>query len=358
MIGQLIESRPPFPLGSLILALGGLGLVVLSLASQVIHLAVLSVPLWVTAGLLLLSRPRRLVLELTETTLEVRSLGMSIPLQDIESLSASGRPANPFQKGRTHYPIDVGYPSGVLRIPARLNVPSDQVYLFLFQHLAREEARKGLREAPPLLQDYLKYQERRHGRERVHLYRGRKKSISRAPRGIWVMVQTMIATGLIWGVLALLFTGKRWEMAPWGAFGVVLIVFGAVIGIVAYVAQFMPRHRLHGSCVILCPDGLALIQGQLQGQLRWPELKKVKLRHASHWHFTLTRQPTGQGVLLQVEGATMFIADIYDRPVSVIYQQLCFYWRGEQGYESFEREARESELAQRTPPSSEGITPE
>jgi hypothetical protein len=356
MIGQPIESRQPFPLGSLLLAVGGLGLVVLSLVFWITPPALLSVPLWVLAGVLLLSWRGRFVLELTETTLEVRSSGLSIPFQDIESLTASGRPANPFQKGRPHYPIEVGYPNGVLHIPSRLNVPSDQVYLFLFQHLAREEAQKGVREVHSLVQAYFKYQERRHGRERVHVYRARERTYPRSNTGLWLATNTLLGTGLIWLLLVILFHDKQWDLPVWGVLGGFLIFIGAVLAIGALTSQFSRKTKLHGACIVLCPDGLALVQGQLQGQLRWPELKKVKLQRARH--FTWTNHPVGPGVLLQVEGASMLIADVYDRPAAVIYQQLCFYWRGEQGNESFMRDAREAEAAQHRRAPSDGITAE
>jgi hypothetical protein len=48
------------------------------------------------------------------------------------------------------------------------------------------------------------------------------------------------------------------------------------------------------------------------------------------------------GLMLQVAGASFLLADIYDRPLAMLYQQICYYWKGEKDRESFDRDLRET----------------
>jgi hypothetical protein len=65
--------------------------------------------------------------------------------------------------------------------------------------------------------------------------------------------------------------------------------------------------------------GLALAQGDLVGELRWAELRSVKLRNSS--------APRHRRIELSVEGAQIHIRDIYDGPLAEIHQQIDDYWR-------------------------------
>jgi hypothetical protein len=72
------------------------------------------------------------------------------------------------------------------------------------------------------------------------------------------------------------------------------------------------------SSLVVSPAGLALAQGDLKGELRWKELRKVKLRE---------RGTTGQRrIEMRVEGAQIDIMDLYDSPISEIHRQIMHYW--------------------------------
>ena len=94
----------------------------------------------------------------------------------------------------------------------------------------------------------------------------------------------------------------------------------------------MLGHRIRNwraSALVVGPAGLALMQGEMRGQLRWDELRKVEFRHKRPWYqYDSSREPT-RGIRLTVEGATILIADIYDRPLPLIYKQIRAYWRRE-----------------------------
>jgi hypothetical protein len=171
MIGQTIEARRPFPFGALVWLAVALFLVALSaVPGGGIHWAIVSVCFW-TCGLLWFrtrERPFRAVF--TDAELQVDEPHVAIPYNEMEALIAGRRPANPFQAGPPAYPIILVYPRGVVRLPPHLNIRSDEVYGFLYARFTSH----GSRDVHPELVDYLRYQEKRFGSERVWSYRARK----------------------------------------------------------------------------------------------------------------------------------------------------------------------------------------
>ena len=163
MVGQTIESHRPFPRLVLLWAALALALDVLALAEASAHWAILSLFPWVLTALWPLTRGRAFRAEFTRTSLEVEEPPVSIPYDDIETVLASSRPANPYEAGPPSYPMRVIHAGGALRIPARLNVPSDEVFGFLFHQVSGRRRR----EVHPALVDYLRHKEREFGPERV-----------------------------------------------------------------------------------------------------------------------------------------------------------------------------------------------
>jgi hypothetical protein len=77
---------------------------------------------------------------------------------------------------------------------------------------------------------------------------------------------------------------------------------------------------------VISPVGLALTQGTTQGQMRWDELRGVHFRVIPK-QFRLQHHDHLTGIILKFEGATLAIADIYDRPLHIIYQRIIDYWQ-------------------------------
>lgn len=102
------------------------------------------------------------------------------------------------------------------------------------------------------------------------------------------------------------------------------------------------------------------------GELRWDEVRDVKVGKATAaFQFTTTIQPQ-HGIIIKVEGAVIVIADVYDRPLALIYQNICHFWRGKSSDDDWDRDAlpHPSSEPRRAvvpgagrPPSAEGITP-
>jgi hypothetical protein len=309
MVGRTIEATPrAVPLGPcLALAVAALPLG-LAVATGTAHWAVAALLPAMVALFWWLFRERPFRAELTEEGLEIAEPPRSVPYASIEGLQAR-RPPNPYKAGPPCYAIRVIHSQGALEIPARLNVPSDEVYSFLYHRLSSS----GSRDVNPALADYLRDKQRRHGPERVWTY------VGRSYRGGGLLSRRW----LLWW-LACLATGPLWLAAAfvlaepvWGGGGVLLCLCGGIFALAVWSSArggpARPRKRGRASLVI-CPDGLALAQGSLVGQLRWDEIRRVRL--------------AGGVITLKLEGAEVRIADIYDRPLPLIRQLLDYYHEG------------------------------
>jgi hypothetical protein len=100
-------------------------------------------------------------------------------------------------------------------------------------------------------------------------------------------------------------------------FGLLAVGFGFATG--------GPRIRnWRESGLVICPEGLALVRGDMRGELRWDELRDVCYRQKPGFF-----SPGSQlkGIHLVVAGATITIADLYDRPLDVIHERLLAGWK-------------------------------
>ena len=345
MIGQTIESRPRLPLGAIFWLLVALLLDVFAVVQDNADVAIGSVFPWLVAVLFWRLRERSFTARFTETALEVQEPPLQVRYADLQGLLAPRRPANPFKAGPRSYLIQVIHSSGVLRIPARLNVPSDEVFSFLY----RQFPPSGSRAVPNALADFLRHQERRFGPEQVWTYRarpflGRSK---RHPRLMAFFLALLLSAPfwIAWGIIQ--------KQEGWIGCGSSGLFFGGLVSLLFWLEG---RHNFSGvgkwqkAGLVVAPDGLALVQGDLVGELRWDEVRSVNLGKASSaFQFTASTQPL-RGIVLKVEGAVIVIADVYDRPLSLIYQNIRHYWKGQTQEDEWDRDA----LPRRT---SDSITP-
>jgi hypothetical protein len=331
MIGQKIVAQPGAPVGSFILLILGLVLLVLAVVLRSLHPVAGAMPFLIWGGMSWAARGQPFAMTLTEEGIEVEEEREVIRYTDFEGLAAR-RPLNPYKKGPRRYPITVLHKDGRLLIPARLNVECDDLYIFLFRRFPNSNRQ---RKVPTLLADYLRYEERRCGAEHVWVYRARRQFVWGGSPGFRRFLAGMVLTCVAWMIVG--FGGEAVEkhMEVWGFLGIPFLLIGS-LGWLAVRLQGRPQgvRNPQDACLIVCPEGFALVQGDLQGQMRWDELKDVKLQ-------------TGyvSGLMLKVAGASFLLADIYDRPLGMIYQQICYYWKGEKDRESFDRDLREAAAA-------------
>lgn len=361
MIGQTIESRPGLPLGAIFWLLLALLLDVLAVVQQNVHVAVVSLLPWLVAVLFWRMRDRIFTARFTETALEMDEPPLEVRYADLQGLLAPRRPDNPFKAGPRAYLIQVIHASGVLLIPARLSVPADEVFSFLY----RQFSPSGSRDVPSNLADFLRDEERRFGPEQVWTYRGRAH-LGRSKRRLRLVAFFLALTlaAVVWLVWGIIQNHEGWIVG-----GSIFAFFGVLFSLIVWLMggqNFSGVRKWRQAGLVVAPDGLALAQGDLVGELRWDEVLDVKLgKSAASFQFASSSQPL-RGIVLKVEGAVIVIADVYDRPLALIYQNIRHYWQGQPRDEDWDREAmprRPTEPNRAVvpgaplPPSNKGISP-
>lgn len=311
-----IETRFSLRKGAVLLPGIGLAMCALAAVQREANWAIGSIFFLLLGASAYLVRPPRMTLRLRPDGVEVEGQ-THLPYEQIDSIKAAERPANWKLSGPPHYSIQLIHRMGVLNIPARLTVPSDQV----FESLHKRLPRSGSRAINPLLSDYLTRQQTRYGADKVLTFRARTYiDQDCANKRKCISGLSLALTGIIWIVLgAVLPVGRAWV-----ALGVLLLMVGlSMAGFYAlYLRPFrMPPH-LQSASLVVAPAGLALVQGSVQGEMRWDELRKMEC-----WgNHKFTRNIRG-GVILEFAGANVTVGDLYDRPLRFIFQAMDGYWR-------------------------------
>ncbi|HEV3257193.1 MAG TPA: hypothetical protein VG013_09960 [Gemmataceae bacterium] len=324
MIGQTIEARHSFPWSAALVFAAAAALAAGAAASNNPHLAIAALLPFFVGVALWATRQRTFSAEFTQAALEIYEPPLSIPYGTITWVRAEGRPRDPAEAERRAYAMVLAHEGGLVWIPARLNVASEAVYQFLTAQSPPGDSRP----VNPLLAEYLRRQQGAFGPEHVWSYRargrtGRPASASRA-RAVWLAVA---GAGIAWiGVGALL----RGDYIGWAAGGMPLALGGGLV----YVGYWLGPLRaaglgrnLHQASLVISPVGLAMVQGDLKGELRWDEIRSVKLQQARSFVLSSDSYGYRPGIILTVEGAKVFIADIYDQPLSVILERITAYWQ-------------------------------
>ncbi len=333
MTGQTVSSRPRFPLFTVLFLATAVALVAAALARNDPRYAAGSLPLWLLAAALHLTRPRPVSVTFTDTAIEVAEPPESVPYSDLEGLLAGGRAVDPFRKGARRFPVQLFHTGGVLEIPARLDVPSDEVYRYLFHRIPA----RSTRPVHPDLAGHLRQKQKEFGDNRVWSFAARSRATRPSSgRRAGAVCAALVASGLGWVAYGNLTSdGVAW----WGP-GILLCASSALFGLIAWLASWQraAAARVKGgrASLVIAPDGLAVLQGDLRGELRWDELLGVKLNpkpQSFHWGSEASIVP---GILLKVAGASILLTDVYDRPLPLIYYQLSQCVRGSPEQEGFD----------------------
>jgi hypothetical protein len=321
MIGEVIESRRAFPWGVLtflVLAALSAGAGLLSRQYGWVTAAVL--PLAV-AGALALTHPGSLSFEFTEEGIQRHDRDELIPYAEIVAVIAPGRPGDLDRPVSRPFPIRVVHEHGTLHVPAKINVPSDEVFRFLLDTFPDS----GSPRVNPALRDYLDRQVELFGADRVRSYRARAHLGDRPPgRGVAVSLAGVLA-GLVW-----LAVGVARNETGWVVGGIMLAMCGGMLALIFWLtnSRYGRTHvkNWQKASLVVSPLGLALVQGDLRGEMRWDELTDLRLGTKPH-SFTLDNTAAFRGIRLTFPGAEVVIADIYDRPLHLIYKQIRSYWK-------------------------------
>ncbi len=275
-------------------------------------------------------RPREFRGVLGEDGLEVENPGRKIPYSEIQGILMAGRLQDPASPRLKAGPVVITHRGGVLRIPAALNVPITKVYQAVF-------SRVPLSGSGPLgaeMEGHLRQEQSLFGPERVHFFglRSCRGRVFLTTRG-QVCSFLLMLCGIAWCFAPLAVEGRRgnqdFDPMAWLGFGIMLAFVSLSFLLLLYArANGPPRRKLGRPQLVISPSGIALVQGDLKGHLRWDELRDVRLAERVRG-LTFDSRDALAPLQLLIAGAVIRIPDVYDRPLPMIHGLIRRYWKGE-----------------------------
>jgi hypothetical protein len=267
-----------------------------------------------------------------EITKEGLSFGLPEPLlvrfDEIEGLTTQGATTG------NSFAMQIYHHGGVVRIPAKLDVSSRELYLFLLEQMP-DATSDGTAGVPHALRGFLSDQIEMFGREKVFVFRARRRAPVSSHDWHVAYSWAVVVAGIVWIILGAVLVAK-FDNPParddsgfaWVGCGIAALLIGILCVIGFSRASGSGRVTdWQNSCLIVSPGGIALSQGPLKGKMRWDELRAIE--HPAKPRFGIsTAGGVTKGIGLLVEGAYLIIADYYDRPLAFIHQHLKDYWGG------------------------------
>jgi hypothetical protein len=251
----------------------------------------------------LLSQEPDFYAELTPQGLIVSSLNRTILYSEIREIWFAGANARA---------VYVVHGQGVLRIPNTVRFSAAEIYAFLVELLPCR-LNKQVHSA---ISNYYQSHLQTFGEDRVWAHNARARSYATDGRRRTLVGWAIFATVVLWCIAAAALQQPGW--AGVGVLmGLVTLLLYVLQGSLSKVGRGVKRWQQ--SSLVIGPAGLALVQGDLTGELRWREVRSIRLRD---------RGPAGRRrIELRVEGAQINIFDFYDSPISEIHRQIETYWQ-------------------------------
>lgn len=278
-----------------------------------------------------LTEPPEVDGSVADSGLELTRPAMSIPFEDIRRIEAEHPPYGPRSPSFT---IRVHHDRGVLTIPPSPDINSEGIY----QAIESRFVPSGARTVNPALMPYLRRYETTFGADRVWTYGASPLQVDvHRPRRGRAIILALIAAGIAWFVLEV---GAE-RQTPWPGAGLFLAFLGGLILFFRWAfgrsGQLRRIKDWTSSSLVITPVGLAMVQGDLTGELTWDQIRDVKLRARPRRFQVIGDTTMGlQGIVLGVEAALILIADLYDRPIDSIHERILSYWRPERMHEPLE----------------------
>jgi hypothetical protein len=308
MIGTTLELSRKFPVSAVLLLLIAVICFTVGFVLKNPHWAIFSILPGAVGLVLLITMPASFRADLTSSEICLQHTGENVPYTQISRLWYS-------DAGLASAAIHVFHQEGMIRIPRCDTADSDQVYDFLKSVLPPQ----GLPNVNHLLQPFLNSQSSTFGIDKVWAHNARPNVVEKVARRMSAVTLTALAVSFAWIMI-----GLSIEKVDWAAAGSSLLVVSVVVLLLLLVSnQRSPKQfgikNWQASSLVISPVGLALVQGDLTGQLRWAEVHGLKFKNSS--------APRQRRVELRVEGAQILIRDIYDTPLTEIHRQIEHYWQ-------------------------------
>jgi len=323
---MLIESRPQFQWFAITCLLAGVAMIVAAAVTHDLAWCIGGIgPLVI--GLTLLSvRPVMFRMELTPQGLLVDERATVIPFDEIQSVTMATLPQDPRRPLREG-PIAIVHRSGAFEIPCPCSVNASQLY----RDLLRNIPLVGRGVLSPQLQELRDQQVAIFGPGLVWSY-ARRSIVGSKPtpsKGFRVLL-AMGLVGPFWIIAPTILLGHfhaaNSTLQGWGGIFTAIGLFGSLI----LWSVRRARERLliskPGDGLVISPQGIWLMQGDLEGHLKWEEILAVNLNQQRR-SFQYSNE-TGVGTLvISVAHAVIPIRNIFDRPLPIIAEVIAKQWR-------------------------------
>jgi hypothetical protein len=196
-------------------------------------------------------------------------------------------------------------------LPQKINIEASELIRFLLSKAPRQPSRP----VHSLLMEYFAEQQSKFGSEKVHVIHARELMAAPGRRRLRRWVTAAIAfTGIAWIALAVALGPMSRDAELYGAW----IALGCVAVFLTVPVYFAMRSgdgtadsqvaKFPHACIVIGPAGLAMVQGEIQGAIRWDEITKVTTK-ISQW----LRTSRTSGVQILVRGGEILVLDIYER---------------------------------------------
>ena len=251
--------------------------------------------------------------ELRDDALELTEPSGRIPWDSVIGVWSKRKCRAGDRSHGTASPLMVMHAGGVLEIPPWLNHPSADVYAWLIQRTAA--ARRST--PPERLKTHFDQAVAEFGDDRVYAYSRRVPlQFNYSNRAARFGCLATALTGVAWLIVGLV----EDDAGAWIGWGIAAMLLGGFCrtAVSTRKSPFLPREVLKGPTeLMLSPQGLALVQPDLSGKMRWDEIRDLKF-HDGRLH---------QRIQIKIEGGDLFVDDVYDCPLSVIFERLEYHWR-------------------------------
>jgi hypothetical protein len=319
LVGRRLRGRRGFSKSGLVFALLTLLLLGVALANRNYHWAILAALPAALACTLTLARPPAFSCSVSAEGLEMKPPPFSLRYEEVEEILAPARAGT-----SASFPIEIYHGRGFYTVPARLDVASEDLYCFLVN---QPRSVAGDRTVPAVLSNFLRLQESLYGAGSVWIFRTRASLPSRARNRTLVAIGlALFGAGVCWGAVGL----ANAVHSGWFAGGSLLAIVGVCMAFAFYFVDLPDsRHNhLRGSCLVVSPGGMALVQGPLKGELKWQEVRALKMRKQASFS---RKGGASVGLLIKFAGASILLPDIYHRPLRYVHDLMESLWAAVRG---------------------------
>jgi hypothetical protein len=318
MEGRTIHAAPPVSRGAIAMLVLALALCGIASATGSRHWLIAAIMPASVAVALWFGRTKRVLLTIEPDGLRPLGSSQTVRYDAMRALAVDGSRVPSDIPAGNRSPLEIHHDFKVLIIPANSSPPLPDVHRYVASKLPERE------ELPinPLLADYVAEQRLKFGTERILVIRTRdlfpKFSLRR--RGKAVCAALML-TGIVWIVLSSAigpFAPRGEDYQIWFVIGSLTIVGSWFVFFYLRSTTFVqPRFvAFPNSCIVIGPAGLAMVQGEMYGALRWEELIKVVGRPKSF------QRSSNRILRLFVRGGEIDILDIYERSLADVERQI------------------------------------